>query len=89
MPKKNRRRQHRYIPPIRLLTPAPTPAPTPTPAVVGPKPLIPHDPIGVDGQESVVAAIDILRTLTNLPSDRAKARVMKFVQDYFDETHGH
>jgi DNA-directed RNA polymerase specialized sigma24 family protein len=42
-----------------------------------------------DGAPSVAALTDVLRALTDLPSDRAKARVLRFVQDYFDEKHGH
>jgi len=49
-----------------------------------------HD-VGVttDGANSIVALTEVLQALTVLPSDRAKARVLKFVNDYFDEIHGH
>lgn len=42
-----------------------------------------------DGAASVAAVTDVLRALTELPTDRAKARVLRFVQDCFDELHGH
>jgi DNA-directed RNA polymerase specialized sigma24 family protein len=44
---------------------------------------------GSDGAASVAAVTDVLQALTVLPTDRAKARVLRFVQDYFDEQHGH
>lgn len=43
----------------------------------------------VDGSHSIEALVTVLQALTNLPSDRSKARVLKFVQDYFDEAHDH
>ena len=42
-----------------------------------------------DGASSIIAVTDMLQALTALPSDRAKARALRFVQDYFDEEHGH
>jgi len=42
-----------------------------------------------DGASSIIAVTEMLQALTVLPSDRAKARVLRFVQDYFDEQHGH
>ena len=43
----------------------------------------------LDGAASINAVSDVLQALTDLPSDRAKQRVLRFVQDYFDEQHGH
>jgi DNA-directed RNA polymerase specialized sigma24 family protein len=43
----------------------------------------------LDGSKSTLAVLEVLKALTELPSDRAKARVLRFVQDYFDERHGH
>ena len=43
----------------------------------------------INGALSLNAVTEVLRALTELPTDRAKARVLRFVQDYFDEQHGH
>jgi len=43
----------------------------------------------INGALSINAVAEVLQALTELPSDRAKARVLRFVQDYFDEQHGH
>jgi hypothetical protein len=43
----------------------------------------------INGARSLTAVTEVLQALTELPSDRAKARVLRFVQDYFDEQHGH
>jgi len=41
-----------------------------------------------DGERSLAALTGVLNALTELPSGRAKARVLRFVQDYFDERNG-
>jgi len=50
---------------------------------------VPADSRYLNGARSVDALTDVLLALTDLPTDRAKARVLRFVQDYFDERHGH
>jgi hypothetical protein len=79
MPKKTRRRRKQSLA---------IPQPQPAPATM-PDPFFTEVPRRLDGQPSVDAAITVLQALTALPTDRAKLRVMRFVQDYFDERHGH
>ena len=59
--------------------------------VVGNEPTPVHDTsvLRSDGLSSIAAVTEVLQALTDLPTDRAKARVLRFVQDYFDERHGH
>jgi hypothetical protein len=83
MKKKQRRRR---LNPIRL-------SPLPVPQKQPPVSLVPESSVlklgNLNGGDTLAAAIGVLNALTNLPSDRAKARVLRFVEDIFNEAHNH
>jgi len=83
MRKKVSRRRKQEIATTQPEPRTPTRRPFPLPSDM------PQDVSVVHGAASIDATIAVLQALTDLPSDRAKTRVLRFVQDYFDERHGH
>jgi len=78
---KRRRRRSKQV---AAVTPATWPTPKATHVT-----MVPMFASTADGASSIAAVTEMLQAMTALPSDRAKARVLRFVQDYFDEQHGH